>query len=138
MKEELIAGILELIAPGEISKHFEVASITEDKNSITINFEEKEGLIPKELKSLEKTKVVLDGFLNPVVLQTFPLKDKMVYLSLKRRRWKELGKTNKSYSNTYNLHRPGMKTTNEFGDFLKEELGLRPSEYNKLWKSTTA
>lgn len=138
MKEELISGILELIAPGKISKNFEVTSITEEQNSITITFEEKKELVPKELGELEENKVVLDGFLNPVTLQTFPLKDKMVYLSLKRRRWKELGKTDKSYSNTYDLHRQGMKTTNEFGDFLKEELGLRPSEYNKLWKSLTA
>jgi hypothetical protein len=135
MKEELLAGILELIAPGVISKNFEVTSIIEKRDTITIVFEEKTDLIPKELEGKE---VVLDGFLNPVALQTFPLKDKMVYLSLKRRRWKELGTTGKSYSNTYELHRQGMKTTNEFGDFLKEELGLRPSEYNKLWKSTTS
>ncbi len=132
MKEELLAGIIELIAPGEISKNFEVTSIVEKTDTITIIFEEKTDLVPKELEGKE---VVLDGFLNPVALQTFPLKDKMVYLSLKRRRWKEMGTKGKSYSNTYDLHRQGMKTTNEFGDFLKEELGLRPSEYNKLWKS---
>ncbi len=134
MKEELLAGIIGLIAPGIISKNFEVTSIIEKRETITIVFEEKTDLVPKELKGKE---VVLDGFLNSVALQTFPLKDKMVYLSLKRRRWKELGTTGKSYSNTYDLHRQGMKTTKEFGTFLKEELGLRPSEYNKLWKSTT-
>ncbi len=135
MKEELLEGIIELIAPGEIGKNFEVTSIIEKKDTITIIFKEKTDLVPKELEGKE---VVLDGFLNPVALQTFPLKDKMVYLSLKRRRWKELGTTGKSYSNTYDLHRQGMKTTNEFGNFLKEEPGLRPSEYNKLWKSTTS
>ncbi len=134
MKEELLAGIIGLIAPGVISKNFEVTSIIEKRDTITIVFEEKTDLVPKEL---EGKQVVLDGFLNPVALQTFPLKDKMVYLSLKRRRWKEPGTTGNSYSNTYDLHRQGMKTTNEFGNFLKEELGLRPSEYNKLWKSTT-
>ncbi len=134
MKEELLAGIIGLIAPGIISKNFEVTSIIEKRETITIVFEEKTDLVPKELKGKQ---VVLDGFLNPVALQTFPLKDKMVYLSLKRRRWKELGTTGKSYSNTYDLHRQGMKTTKEFGAFLKEELGLWPSEYNKLWKSTT-
>jgi hypothetical protein len=30
-----------------------------------------------------------------------------------------------------------MKTTKEFGAFLKEELGLQPTEYNKLWESLT-
>jgi len=134
MKEELLAEIIGLIAPGEISKNFEVMSVKEKKDSITIVFEERGNLIPQDLKGKD---AVLDGFLNPVELQTFPLKDKTVYLSLKRRRWKERGKTDKSYYNTYDLHRQGMKTTNEFGDFLKEEFGLRPSEYNKLWKSIT-
>ncbi|MCD4807930.1 MAG: hypothetical protein K8R13_10275 [Methanococcoides sp.] len=134
MKEELLAEIIGLIAPGEISKNFEVMSVKEKKDSITIVFEERGNLIPQDLKWKD---AVLDGFLNPVELQTFPLKDKTVYLSLKRRRWKERGKTDKSYYNTYDLHRQGMKTTNEFGDFLKEEFGLRPSEYNKLWKSIT-
>jgi hypothetical protein len=30
-----------------------------------------------------------------------------------------------------------MKTTKEFGAFLKEELGLQPAEYNELWRSLT-
>jgi len=134
MKEALLSEIIELIAPGEISKNFEVVSIEEKNDSILIIFEEKKDLIPKEL---EGKQTLLDGFLNPLALQTFPLKDKQVYLVVKRRRWKEVGKTT-GYSNTYDLHRKGMKTTNEFGNFLKEELGLRPSEYNKLWKSITA
>ncbi len=73
--------------------------------SITILFEEKANLILQELK--EKN-AVLDGFVNPIDLMTFPLKDKTVYLSIKRRRLKEPGKTDKTYHNTYNLHRGGM------------------------------
>ncbi len=134
MKEKLLPEIIELLAPGEINKNFEVVTVNEKKESITITFEEMANLIPQGLKGKD---AVLDGFLNPLGLPTFPLKDKTVYLSVKRRRWKERGKTDTSYHNTYNLHRQGMKTTNEFGDFLKEEFGLRPPEYNKLWKSIT-
>ena len=134
MKEKLMQELIKLVAPGEISKNFEIALIKEKNDSITIQFDEKTELVPKELKGKE---TVLDGFLNPLELQTFSLKDKTVYLAVKRRRWKEKGRQGPSYCNTYNLHRTGMKTTNEFGDFLKEELGLRPSEYNKLWKSIT-
>ena len=132
MVEELHKKLIELIAPEEVNTYFKITSIVEKKNSITISFEEKESLIPKELQGKD---VVLDGFLNPIVLQTFPLKDKQAYLSIKRRRWKERGKPGVSYCNTYDLYRPGMKTTREFGNFLKEDLGLRPSEYNKLWES---
>jgi len=134
MKENLYYGLVDLIAPKEINKYFEISTITETKERITIVFEEKPDLIPKELEGKD---AILDGFLNSLELQTFPLKDKLVYLSLKRRKWKERNKSNKSYTNTYNLHREGMKTTRQFGDFLKEELGLSPSEYNKLWESAT-
>lgn len=134
MNTALIQELIKLIAPGIINENFELQSIDEKTNTITIVFEEKQELVPQELKG---KKVVLDGFLNPVELQTFPLKDKAVYLSIKRRRWKEKGSQGPIYNNTYDLHRKGMKTTNEFGLFLKEELGLRPSEYNKLWGSLT-
>lgn len=132
MEKELYKKLIELIAPEEVNKCFTMTSITEKKSSITISFEEKKNLIPRELHGKD---VVLDGFLNPIVLQTFPMKDKQVYLSIKRRRWKARGKPAESYFNTYDLYRPGMKTTREFGNFLKEDLGLGPSEYNKLWES---
>ncbi len=129
MKEKLLAEIIELSAPGEINKNFEVVTVRKKKESITMTFEEMANLIPQGRKGKD---AVLNGFLSPIGIQTFPLKDNTVYLSVKRRRRKERGKTDQSYHNTYNLHRQGMKTTNEFGDFLKEEFGLRPPEYNKF------
>jgi hypothetical protein len=131
---ELVDLLLGLIAPEEIIKNFTVVKIVEAKGTITIVFEEKTDRIPSELLGKE---VVLDGFLNTLELQTFPLKDKTVYFAIKRRRWKEKSAEGKSYSNTYDLHDQGMKTTKEFGVFLKEELGLQPTEYNELWRSLT-
>lgn len=81
-----------MLAPGTISKKFEVKNIKEDTSTITIYFEEKTNLIPA---AIEEKGVVMNGFLNPIDLQTFPLKDKHVYLSLRRRRWKERGESKK-------------------------------------------
>lgn len=133
-KKDLSKELLKLIAPKEITDNFLLIEIAESVSNITLYFEEKEEKIPEELKGKE---VVLDGYLNTLELQTFPLKDKTVYIALRRRRWKEKGTNEKNYSNTYDLHFEGMKTTKEFGAFLKEELGLQPSEYNKLWESFT-
>jgi hypothetical protein len=129
---EVNNSIVKLIAPGIIGENFQAKGIEESSTTITIYFEEKPELIPEELNGKE---VVLDGFLNPLVLQTFPLKDKQVFLSIRRRRWKEKGRQGTGFSNTYELCRKGMKTTIEFGDFLKEELRLQPNQYNKLWQS---
>ncbi len=128
---ELVRELVSLLAPGIISENFELVNIEETGKKIIIYFDEKEALVPEAL--LGKT-VVLNGYLNSVELQTFPLKDKPVYLSIRRRRWKERGEKQQSYSNEYNLYKEGMKTTHEFGNFLKEELGLSPTEYSKFWE----
>lgn len=133
-EKALYQDLLKLIVPKEITDNFELIEIIEKTNMITLSFEELTSWIPKPLSGKE---VVLDGYLNQLELQTFPLKDKTVYIALRRRRWKEKGDSQQSYSNTYELHVEGMKTTKEFGAFLKEEFGLQPDEYNKLWKSIT-
>jgi len=133
-EKALYQDLLKLIVPKEITDNFELIEIIEKTNMITLSFEELTIRIPKPLIGKE---VVLDGYLNQLELQTFPLKDKTVYIALRRRRWKEKGDSQQSYSNTYELHVEGMKTTKEFGAFLKEEFGLQPDEYNKLWKSIT-
>lgn len=136
MKDEsnLYQELVGLIAPEQIRSNFELTSIQDKNGSITLIFEEKESLIPEDLQGKE---VVNDGFMNPVELQTFPINDKKLYLSIRRRRWKEKGTHGQSYSNKYELHRKGMKTTNEFGDFLKEELRLSPDKFNKFWEIST-
>jgi transposase len=133
-EKALYQELLKLIVPKEITDNFELIEIVERTNMITLSFEEYSSRIPKPLQGKE---VVLDGYLNQLELQTFPLKDKTVYIAIRRRRWKEKGDNKQSYSNTYELHVEGMKTTKEFGAFLKEEFGLQPDEYNKLWKSIT-
>ncbi len=130
--KDLHEELLKLIAPKELTSNFDLKDIIEKKDSIIILFEEKSDRVPDELLGKE---VIMDGFVNNLDLQTFPLKDKTVYFAVRRRRWKERNTTGKSYSNTYDLHEKGMKTTKEFGAFLKEELGLQPAEYNKFWDS---
>ena len=133
-EKALYQELLKLIVPKEITDNFDLIEIVERTNMITLSFEELTSRIPKALSGKE---VVLDGYLNQLELQTFPLKDKTVYIALRRRRWKEKGDNTQSFSNTYELHVEGMKTTKEFGAFLKEEFGLQPDEYNKLWEGTT-
>ncbi len=77
MKEKLLVEIIERLASGEINKNFEVVTVNEKKESITITFEEMANLIPQGLKEKD---AVLDGFLNPIGLQTFPLKDTRQYI----------------------------------------------------------
>jgi len=62
----------------------------------------------------------------------FPLRGKLMYICFKRRRWKEKGK-DESYHNTYRFHRKCMKTTDGFGDFLKELDREEFDEFCSAW-----
>lgn len=122
MSKSVLEELVSLVAPGELSKSFSLTKIREQKEHIIIEFEEDQKLVPKELSGKE---VVLNGFLNPLELQTFPLKDKAVYLLVKRRRWKIRGEHNKSYHNSYDLTETGVKASPEFGAFLKAVHGRK-------------
>lgn len=112
-------GLLELIIPKEILTHFVYERHEEVSNTYIIYLVEKNDVhhIPKAI--LHDGKAVLDGYMNPIELQAFPLKGKEVFIQLKRRRWKVKG-TKKGYSNEYKFNPEGVKATREFGAFLKD------------------
>lgn len=124
---ELIKDLLSVFFPEEIACHFEIKKITEKKGYIQIHFEELPELVPPEMDISQG--IVLDGYCNPLELQSFPLKGKPVYLKLYRRRWKYKG-GDKHFSNTYNFNPQGVKATNEFASFLKAAFGQTPDQYN--------
>lgn len=112
-------NLAKLLVPEEILAHYEFDGYKEEQGVYRIYLTEKSDVdhIPKEI--VRVSKAVLDGYLNPVELQTFPLNGQEVFLYLRRRRWKLKGET-KGYSNTYDFHERGMKATRAFGTFLKE------------------
>jgi hypothetical protein len=105
-----------VLIPSEYLEDFEVNHIENKPQEWVIELVEKEDRIPKNLQGRD---VVLDGYCNEIDILTHAFSLKKIFLRLIRRRWKERG-TMKHYSNEYNLHIPGMKTTKEFRDFLKE------------------
>jgi hypothetical protein len=108
--------VLKILIPEEYLKDFVPNSVSNQPGEWVIELLEKEDRIPLSLIGKE---VVLDGYNNEIDILTHAFSLKKIYIRLIRRRWKEKG-TTKHYSNEYNLHIPGMKTTREFRDFLKE------------------
>jgi hypothetical protein len=113
--------LAEILVPKEILENFEIKGLIERKTEIEIELIEKEDRIPEPLKNKE---IVLNGFMNPITLQHYPITGKRCYLKLIRRRWKEKGdepgKT--SNHNTYDYTAEGTKATRSFGGFLKDYL----------------
>jgi hypothetical protein len=125
--KSIIQTLSSVLFPKDINLHFEISEVKEHKDYIIIRLDELKELVPKELQGVKE--IILDGFCNPIELQSFPLKGKAVYLKLYRRKWKAKG-SNYSYWNSYELNPEGVKATKEFAVFLKETFGQTPDEYN--------
>lgn len=108
--------IYKVLVPAEYLEDFELTHVENKQEEWVLELVEKEDRVPKAL--LGKS-VVLDGYCNEIDILSHAFSLKKIYLRMIRRRWKEQGTTT-HYSNDYNLHLPGMKTTREFRDFLKE------------------
>ena len=115
-QSDILGQVVKLLVPEEYLQDFYVNHISENKEEWVLELVEKEDRIPKPLEGKE---AVFDGYCNSIDILTHAFSLKKIYLRMYRRRWKESG-TTKHYSNDYDLTIPGMKTTREFRDFLKE------------------
>lgn len=116
-KEDLQEQVCSLLIPKEILLSFEIDKIKESEEIVDIELVEKE-LIPVQLAGKQ---VVLNGYMNPIELQSYPIQGKTCYLKLKRRRWKVQGTTDSANChNEYDFAAKGTKATKMFGAFLKE------------------
>tara|TARA_R110002126_G_scaffold19675_1_gene73815 strand:+ start:5191 stop:5514 length:324 start_codon:yes stop_codon:yes gene_type:complete len=77
--------VLALVIPCGILERFELRGVSPNKEAIELRLHERKDLIPA---LLETEDVVLDGFCNPVELQSFPLQGKAMFIQLFRQRWK--------------------------------------------------
>lgn len=113
---DILEQVIKLLVPSEYLVDFYPNHISENADEWIIELVEKEERIPTALAGKE---AVFDGYCNSIDILTHAFSLKKIYLRMYRRRWKEKG-TTKGYVNEYDLTIPGMKTTREFRDFLKE------------------
>ncbi len=119
---DIYKSIASLVFPSELLDHFEVVKMEEcfngDEKSVIFYLEELDKLNNME-KGHEYEK---NGFYEASQIRDFPLRDRKVTLSVKRRRWIDKT-TGKSVSNDYKLVAEGTRHSKEFAAFLKEVLG---------------
>lgn len=76
----------------------------------------------------EKRALLSKGFLPEITIQDFPIRDKRVFLHIKRRRWLNT-QTNKVETRDWSQVAQGTRMTTDFAAFLKEIDGFVPSQY---------
>jgi broad-specificity NMP kinase len=113
---DITEKLARVLVPNDILENFAVVDVKELKEEWVITLEEKQERIPASLQGKD---VVLDGFYDSIDLIGGVLMDQVIYLRIKRRRWKERGSTKHEHNN-YDHQFKGMKTTKRFAAFLKE------------------
>ena len=103
------------ILPKGILDYFELKEVKDTEITLEIYLTEK-GIVPQEF---EGKQVESKGFYPVRVIQDFPLRERTVFLKVRRRRWRDKS-TKDELKRSWNLIAKGTKYTQEFADFLKE------------------
>ena len=111
-----IETLLKYFLPKEISTYFDLKQIEEDTTGLLLLYLDEKPIKPTEHSNKD---LISKGFDEPIKIQDFPIRDKAVYIVVRRRKWidKETGRV---YTTNWNLTAKGTSYTNEFAAFLKE------------------
>lgn len=120
MKEsnEQLLQLAELILPTEIFEYFDIVNIKSDGVQVDISLDEKN----EKPEGYELVKLISKGFHPPICIQDFPLRDKALYLHVRRRRWLSES-TGKLVERDWESVAQGTRLTKGFASFLKGLFG---------------
>ncbi len=111
-----IEKLLKYLFPQEIYDYFDLVNLEEDNTGRLLLYLDEKAIKPTEHSDKE---LISKGFDDPVQIQDFPIRDKAVYIVVRRRKWMDKA-TGNIYSTNWNLTAKGTSYTSEFAAFLKE------------------
>ena len=113
-----------IVLPTEILDYFEIVGVEQVSGEIHIHLDEL-----MEAKLSQDTNFTSKGFMEPVNVTDFPIRDQKVILVIRRRRWIDR-RNGKSFCLPINIEVVcrGTRYSKEFGAFLKETYGDIPSD----------
>ena len=113
-----------IVLPSAILDYFKITGLEQTLNEIHIHLDE---LMNPNLSG--DVNFESKGFMEPVNVTDFPIRDHKVILIIRRRRWIDV-RTGKSFSIPINLDVvcKGTRYSKEFGAFLKETYGDIPCD----------
>ena len=124
MENDYLKAIASVVLPAQILDYFSVVGVERTEAEIHISLDE---LKNKELS--DDIHFESKGFMEPVNVTDFPIRDHKVILRIRRRRWTDI-RTCKSFSLPIDLDvvAKGTRYSKEFGAFLKETYGDIPRD----------
>ena len=124
MSTDLNQALIEMILPEGILEYFDIVELDKGDSgkyvydkTLTILLEEK-NKIPEEFKHY---KYKASGFMEPRLINDYPIRNMLVTLSVKRRRWDvEIDEQTKKVTRDWNVVAQGTRMSAEYAAFLKE------------------
>jgi len=112
---ESFLPLVEYLLPDFIVSYYELLKVKPISNVLHVYLQEKN----YEESDLTAKHLLSKGFLPEITIQDFPIRDKRVFLHIKRRRWMNT-RTGKVQQRDWNQVAQGTRMTQEFAAFLKE------------------
>lgn len=122
-QNEQYSTLIKLILPEELFAFFLVVDLEVKDKQVHVYLEEKD-INPA---GFESEKLSSKGFHPAITIQDFPLRDKAMYLHIRRRRWL-VESSGQVISRDWNSVAQGTRMTNGFATFLKGLLGFIPDQ----------
>ena len=114
-------ALVEAFLPKDLFQYFEITNVNITDKKIQVDLDELNN-VPVSHKNV---KLISKGFHSPVIIQDFPIRERAVFLHVRRRKWKE-ERTGKIISNNWDTMAKGTRFTKGFASFLKDVLGQLP------------
>ena len=115
--------LVKLLLPEEIFDYFEIINMVVQDRSVSVFLDERD-IKPAALSG---QKLTSKGFHSESIIQDFPIRNKAVFLHVRRRRWL-VEPTNEVVSRDWDSVAEGTRYTKSFGDFLKGLFGQLPNQ----------
>lgn len=113
--------LVKLLLPEEIFDYFEITNMVVQGRSVSVFLDERD-IKPA---SFSGQKLTSKGFHSESIIQDFPIRNKAVFLHVRRRRWL-VEPTNEVVSRDWDSVAEGTRYTRSFADFLKGLFGQLP------------
>lgn len=111
-------SLLQLLLPPELFEYFEIILIETQEKEVHVHLDE----LNIKPDGFEKEKLISKGFHPSVIIHDFPIRDKAMFLHVRRRRWL-VESSGQLISRDWNTVAKGTRLTKGFATFLKGILG---------------
>ena len=122
-ENEYTNSLIKLLLPQEIFEYFDIIRVRTGEREVHIHLDEK-SIKPE---GYETVNLMSKGFHQAAIIQDFPLRDKAMFLHVRRRRWFSKS-TKKIVERDWDTVAKGSRLTKEFATFLKGVFGQLPNQ----------